>query len=181
MWLIADLDCMKATLQWPVVKYGIPVRQYPHNELSDLYRDARFRPHTEKSRGLRRIKQADIYNQAREDSGIEWIATGMKQSDGLHRMMTLRNMEMEAIETRSKKVSPLTHWKKAEVLSYIKLNRLMNPVTFGDGKHNSDGINLQAPCLRFLRDNWPEDYAKVLAEFPYAGAVLAREELYARN
>lgn len=118
----------------------------------------------------KKIKLADVEAYARAQTGIEWIVTGMKQSDSLNRRLMMRNFDMQAIQEQYKKAHPLSVWKNSEVLSYIKQNRLPQPIKYVEGR--SQGIDLSAACLAFLKKHHPADYQKILKVFPLADSLL---------
>lgn len=117
-----------------------------------------------------KIMLTDVYRYVRSKTGIDWIIDGKKMSDSMNRRLQLMNLEMKAIDAKNKTASPLSLWNKNDVLSFMKFNKLPKPFAYS-GK-TSNGLDLNKPCLSFLKNNYPDDYQKILEIFPLAESIL---------
>lgn len=119
----------------------------------------------------RQYTMAQLTDIVRENTGIEWAFFGFKQSDSLNRRVMLRTYESEAINEKSKKCYPLSPYKNKDVLTYIESHGLITPERYG--KAQSQGCNItDLDYLLYLRENFPADLSKVLAEYPLAERIL---------
>lgn len=172
MYFIKDLEHQKALLKYPELKYNnLEIIQYPHWMLSHYYRHSYYKFHrTDLENKTPLLKLGDIEQKAREETGIEWIVNGAKQSDGLNRNLMLGTLLFNSINEKSKRVYPLALWKKKDVYSYLKNKRIIPPT--GYGINRSNGMDLSLDVLLFLKSNWPMDYNKVLEQFPFAEKII---------
>lgn len=122
---------------------------------------------------------ADLTAKMCEKTHIEWSCFGFKQADSLNRRCMLRSYTadkgdyaMEAINYRNKKFYPLSHYKNADVLEYIKVNGLIPPENYGF-KGMSCGENISSIAfLDYLRSKFPNDLKRVYAEYPECERIL---------
>jgi sulfate adenylyltransferase subunit 2 len=114
---------------------------------------------------------AQLTDIVRENTGIEWAFFGFKQSDSLNRRVMLRTYESEAINEKSKKCYPLSAYKNSDVLDYIARRGLITPERYGTAQ--SQGCNItDLDYLLYLRDKFPADLSKVVAEYPDVERIL---------
>jgi 3'-phosphoadenosine 5'-phosphosulfate sulfotransferase (PAPS reductase)/FAD synthetase len=124
---------------------------------------------------LPKIGLNDIQNIARAETGIRWIASGERADDSMARRARL--VRCKGIEEPQFRIFPIYDWHTNEVVSYLRSKRIPMPPRIGRaGESGTSGFELRAPCLRWLRDNYPDDYQKVLEVFPHAEAAIKREE-----
>lgn len=124
---------------------------------------------------------ADLTEIVREKYKIEWACFGFKQSDSLNRRCMLRSYNeyaekpvgrMEAINDKTKKFYPLSHYKNKDVLEYIEAKGLIRPERFGENIQ-SNGENITSiDFLLYLKKNFPSDLQKVFAEYPDCERLL---------
>ena len=117
---------------------------------------------------------SDIYNKIRNDTGIQWVANGMKQCDSMTRRAFIHQYYKEAINLKTKTFYPLSKWNQKQVKQYIKINRLLSPVQLNQGKQ-SEGIGIDKKSILFLYENYPNDYKLLETKFPLIGALIERE------
>jgi len=168
MYLVEGLGHVEKYIDWAEKKYNVKSKRYPHFMLSQYFNDNFCRFHEKK---VPVIKLGDIETQARNDFNCDWIINGSKQADSLNRRLMLKTYFMNAINLDSKKAYPLSYWNKAMCLAYIKQHRLPMPINYGE-KSNSSGVDLEYKCLKYLRDNYPDDYEKILKVFPFAETLI---------
>lgn len=113
----------------------------------------------------------DIDEAIRLKTGINYTFYGMKQADGLNRRLMLRGYENEALSTTGK-TYPLSKWKKADVLAYLKARRLPEPISYT--KEAGSGLWFDVKCFDYLRQHYPQDLEKIYRVFPLSRNILIR-------
>lgn len=168
---VPGLELVEKSIRWVKETYGLEVRQYPGPGLIDALRNGFYCNNPPKSDKLPKLKVEDIYTLVRSDSGIDWIATGRKGSDGIN-----QGRINEHQKKRDRKLLfPIMHWNKFDVLAYIKSHKL--PLPESDGR-NSSSIDLTAPSLFWLYDHHRDDFERICTWFPYARAIIYRREWF---
>ncbi|MCA6489114.1 MAG: phosphoadenosine phosphosulfate reductase family protein [Chitinophagaceae bacterium] len=167
MYFVDGLQHVEKYLHFAQKKYGVEFKKYPHWMLCQYFNDNYFRFHSDP---VPNIKLADIENQARRDFNCKWIVSGMKKADSLNRRLMLGTFFMHSIDLKGHRAYPLSEWKKADCLNYIKLHRLPMPVAYNS--KNSSGMDLNADVLNWCKKNAPEDYKKILRQFPFAETII---------
>lgn len=172
MYLVPGLDFQEKTLQWYEKYYGVDISRIPHFEVSNFMRYGTFRNF---DFSVPAISITDEYNWMRLQTGITWIAAGERISDSIIRRAMIKNSG--SIDKERARFYPLAYWKKKEVLGYIKKRRLKLP-------NDSKGLgfsfkSLDGKELAFVKKNYPEDYIKIEAMYPYCGVAVERYRRYA--
>jgi 3'-phosphoadenosine 5'-phosphosulfate sulfotransferase (PAPS reductase)/FAD synthetase len=104
------------------------------------------------------------------ETGIRMIATGAKKSDSLFRRKSWHQFEKRYI------VYPLKDWSTRDVLGYLNLRKLLVPTK--NDKFQTSGVDLTTRDLLRIHDQFPADFERMRAVFPYIGAVVQRREWY---
>lgn len=170
MYVVKDLEHINRYISYAVSKYqNVTFVQIPHFALFSYikygYLGCKCNPKQ------RKYTMAQLTEQLREKYGIDYAFFGFKQSDSMNRCQMLRTYESQAINEKSKKVYPLSTYKNADVLAYIERQGLIKPECYGKGQ--SSGTNISdMDYLLYLRENYPRDLKKVLAEFPMVERLL---------
>ena len=168
MYFVKDLEHITKYIKWSQDKYfNIKFTQVPHYGLSQIYKNGIYC--TPNKNIKRKTTLSDIDEAIRIKLNCGYTFYGWKKDDGLNRRLTLNGYELEAI-SKTGKVYPLSNWSKADVLRYIKRNRLPQPINYGDKRSNGVGFNLD--CYLYLRDHYPNDLRKILKEFPLSERIL---------
>ena len=168
MYFVPELEHIEKYVTWAEKKYNVKVKKYPHWMLSQYFNDNYFTFHYNNE--VPNIKLGDIENKAKIDFNCEWIINGAKKSDSLNRRLMLKTYFMQSINLSSKKAFPLSDWKKGDCLSYIKQKKLPMPISYGTGKSNGADLNLE--FLTFCKEKYPNDYRKIINQFPLAETIL---------
>lgn len=155
---------------------GIKVHRLPIPGVVPLLRDGGYRPHII-GFDPRPFKQTDLLNVARARSGIDWSAAGERTSDSIERRGILTRCQ--GIDRKRRMVFPVWDWPTANVYRYLRGRGLPAHKPIGSAK--SGGVGFREGSLRFLRDKFPGDYARLLDAFPWAEAVLVRADVQARE
>lgn len=128
---------------------------------------------------LKRRTLAQISQDVKQDTGIDWACFGFKRTDGLQRRLMMMALEKEGTpgyNPKTKNVYPIESWKNGHVLAYIEKMRLPRQTVY-DPRHQSQGVTPgDINFLLWCKKHCPEDYQKVLSEFPEAAAIIFEYE-----
>lgn len=151
--------------------YNIEVLHLPHWAVSHYHANSYMQVGlNDNAAKMPKLRVKDIENLARKKTGIEWVFDGIRVADSMARRMRLKTYRLNAICDESKRAHPLSQWSKADILAYIKKNRLPAPLDYG-GKMVS-GVDITKDSLQTIKDKWPEDYRKIINAFPLADSIL---------
>ena len=169
MYFVKGLDHIESNLRAVKVRYNnVRIMQVPHWNLS---RALRIGFCCVPNPNVKILSLKDVDNAARLNTGISYSFYGMKQADGMQRRIMLRGYENEAISSTNK-IYPLSHWKKSDVLAYIKAKHLPEPIAYT--KEAGNGLWFDAKCFNYLRDHYPQDLKKIYCVWPLARNILLR-------
>jgi phosphoadenosine phosphosulfate reductase len=174
MYLVPDLHCEQGPVRAAARRYGIELVTVPHWDLGRMLKYAVLRTHINGTDKWRDIKLGDVELLVRHKTGIRWIVYGHRADESLERRGMLK--DVDGCDVERARVYPLRWWKGRDSYAYLRQKRIPVPSMFG-GTRNA-GISLAPNVLRYLRDHHPSDYAKVIEMFPFAEAVLFRDEAY---
>ncbi len=170
MYVVKDLKHINRYISYAVQKYrNVRFIQAPHFCLSSFVKYGYMGCKENPKQKL--INFAEITKQIRAYTGIEWAFYGFKKSDSMNRRLMLSGYRDEAINYDTKKCYPLSNYKNKDVLKFIDDNDLVKPESYGGGQ--SSGVNITAiDYLLFLREKYPNDLKKVIANFPHVERIL---------
>jgi 3'-phosphoadenosine 5'-phosphosulfate sulfotransferase (PAPS reductase)/FAD synthetase len=152
-------------------RWRVTVRMYPHFDLSRCYRNAVLQPHWKLDQ-TSVVKMADIDNHFREQANVSWIAYGWRRNDSFSRAMIMK--QNSGFDPGARRLFPLRSWRRQDVFAYLTARHI--PLPPGLGRKDQGGLDFHPGALAELRDKYPEDWAKWLADFPFAGLQLAAGE-----
>ena len=96
----------------------------------------------------------------------------MKGVDGYMKRMRLKTMEKRYNLVTDKGMAyPLANWTNKEVLQYIKTRNLITPFVYVEGDV-SQGFDISLGTMLLMKYRYPNDYKRILANFPYAEKLL---------
>lgn len=173
MYLVPDISFQNEMLDWYEKKYGLEIIRIPHFEVSSFLKYGSFR---DPDMDMHIVKTNDTYAYLRQETGIEWIAAGERIKDSIVRRGMIKGTG--SIDYKRKRFFPVAYWSKKEILGYIKAKKLKLPrdsKVLGFSWHSLEGREL-AP----LRRHFPEDFKKIEAFYPFAGAAAERFERYGK-
>lgn len=174
-YMVRDMRAYDIYADYAKRKYpNIELYQIPHHVLYGYIKYGAYgkeRDKTQKTYSL-----ADMNNIVQKELGIEWSCFGFKQSDSLNRKVMLRGLEYEAINSKTKKFYPLSHYKNKDMLNYIKENNLKKPIQIEKGEASCGCCIDDAGYMKWLQMNYPDDYEKVCIEFPKCNFVIKLDE-----
>ena len=171
MYVVKDLEHIARYMHYINKKYPkARIIQIPHFALFSYIKTG-YLGH-KKNEKQRLYNLAELTDNIREKTAIEWVVFGFKQSDSMNRRVMLRTYQEESINEKNKKVYPLSIYKNSDIIEYIKLEKLITPEKYGNSQ--SSGTNItDINYLLFLRENYPNDLKKIINEFP-----LVERKLY---
>lgn len=168
MYFVKDLEHIDKFLHYAISKYpNVSVLQIPHWNMSRVLKIGLYCQPNPK---IKLLALKDVVERVRVNTGIDWCFYGMKQADSMNRRLMLRGYELEAINLKSKNVYPLSRWKKADVLSYIRLHKLPAPIQYSTDAGN--GLWFDLKVYLYLRKHYPQDLQKILRVFPMSEKIL---------
>lgn len=174
MYVVKDLEHINNYIGYAKKKYpNCRFIEVPHYCLSQYYKYGIL--------GCKRIKNqtilslADITKSVKINTGIEWAFFGFKKSDSLNRRLMLGTYEDEAISYPKKNCYPLSRYKNSDVLNFISAKKLLKPTVYGNGQ--SQGANVgNLPFLYYCKENYPNDYKKIIEQFPQSEIIMFEYE-----
>ncbi len=173
MWVSPNLGFQEDFLKKYERRYKTEIIRLPHFEVSEFMKYGTFR---NPDPNVSIISINDVYAYLRELTGIEWIAAGERMTDSLWRRGMIHSSG--STDAKRRRFYPLAHWKKNDVLHYIKQKRLHLPKSSRELGFSFRGL---AGCeLIKIKELYPEDYARILKLYPLAGAGVKRFEIYGK-
>ena len=167
MFFVDGLSHVERYLNWAKRKYpNITILKVPHWNLTYILRSGTF---CVPNPSVKLLKLADIDEAIRLKTGIEYSFFGMKKSDSLNRRLMLNSYGAIPI-SNTNKIYPLASFTNKEILAYIKMKNLPNPVRYS--KNASGGLGFNLECFLWMKDNAPEDLQKILKAFPMSEVLL---------
>jgi 3'-phosphoadenosine 5'-phosphosulfate sulfotransferase (PAPS reductase)/FAD synthetase len=149
-------------------RWGLEVHSYQHWAYSWYVRRGLFQFQADPT--FPAIKQVDVENKVRLDSGLEWIGYGYKKMDSLHRRGMMSKWPRGVCMER-KIFNPLTDWSHTLVKTYLQANKL-RPALYE--AYKSPGIDTSPKCMYWLKLYWKIDYRRMIEAFPLAIAQADR-------
>lgn len=179
MYMVKDLEHIDKYILWAKNKYkNATFIEVPHYALSQYIKDGVY--------GCKKDPKQRVYQlnhitaMVKKNTGIDWAIFGFKKSDNLTRRLQLMGYRDEAIFDNTKNAYPLSKYKNGDVEKYIKLKRLLPPIKYGDGQ--SQGTNVgNLPFLMYCKTYHPNDYKKIIKEFPQVELLVFEFENYNEN
>ena len=171
MYVVKDLEHITRYMHYINKKYPkAKIIQIPHFALFSYIKTGHLGHKQNEKQRLYNL--SDLTDNIREKTNIEWAFFGFKQSDSMNRRVMLRTYQEQAINEKNKKVYPLSTYKNNDIIEYIKAEKLITPEKYGNSQSSGTDIN-DLNYLLFLRNHFPNDLKKVIAEFP-----LVERKLY---
>lgn len=176
MYFVQGLEHVDMYIRYVKTRYpNIEFVEAPHWNLTYIFRGGLYCPPNPK---VKLLKLADIVNTLRIKYNIEYCFLGMKKADGMNRRLMLNGYAQDFYENKGL-VYPLAEWNQKEVLTYMKMHRLPEPVRYGKNASNGVGFNLD--CFLWLRDNYPQDLEKIYEVFPLSRRILYEYDYKLKN
>lgn len=170
MYICPGLSFQEKTLEWYEKKYQTEIIRVPHMDVSEFYHWGSFRAADET---FPIVSINDIYKWVRLESDVWWIAAGERIDDSIVRRAMIKHSS--SIDVQRGRFYPVAMWKKKEILDYIKFHKLY--IGQDSKKLGFSFKSLDGRELLMLKENFPDDYKKILRLYPFAAAGVKREEL----
>lgn len=171
MYIVPGLSFQERTLQWYENKYDLDIIRLPHMDASAFFRYGCFR---KEDYTFPIISINDVYHYVRLETDMWWIAAGERINDSIVRRAMMK--KSGSIDTQRGRFYPISAWNKKEVLDYIKYHKLY--LGQDSRKMGFSFKSLEGRELYMVRENFPDDYEKILHLYPFAEASVKRYELY---
>jgi 3'-phosphoadenosine 5'-phosphosulfate sulfotransferase (PAPS reductase)/FAD synthetase len=168
LYRVRDLSIVKEWSDAVLHRHGVRVRMYPHFDLSRCYRHAVLQPHWKGLEKTPRVKLADIEAHFRKDANIEWLAMGWRRNDSFSRALIMK--ACGGYNPEAKRVFPLRSWTRGDVYAYLKSRGIPEPPRLG--RKEQGGLDFHRGALETLKENYPDDYARWLRDFPFSAIQL---------
>ena len=181
LYIIPNLDHIRTYIRWAETRYpNVEVRQIEHYQkdyidMIGVFKDAdpayslpKKDPNRKKPRSI-----GDVEEFVREETGIRYAFSGMKGVDGYNKRMRLKLYKKRNGDYITEKgmVYPLAVWTNKEVLQYIRSRNLITPFVYNP-KDTSQGFGIDITTLLLMRENYPNDYKRIMEEFPYSRKLI---------
>jgi phosphoadenosine phosphosulfate reductase len=169
MYLVPGLSFQDAMLRWAEERYGVTVRRVPHFMLSEWLAAGTFR---KMDLAVPIVGMRDIYHHVRLADEAWWIAAGERQADSVVRRAMMKRSG--SIDEPRGRVYPVAHFRKGDVLAYIKKHRLK---VAPEARFLGHSFRSLEPEEMFLvRKFYPADFERIRAWFPFVEASVANYE-----
>lgn len=174
MYICPNLSFQERTLAWYEKKYQTEIIRLPHMDVSEFFHYGSFR---NPDFTFPIISINDIYQYVRLKTDTWWISAGERIDDSIVRRAMMK--KSGSIDVQRGRFYPVSAWKKKEIMQYIKYHGLyLSPDSrkLGFSFRSLDGNE-----LLMLKNEFPDDYQKILHLYPFAGAGVKRAEEYGKK
>lgn len=115
--------------------------------------------------GQVRLERWLSYNYSHGNLDNAYIGYGYKACDSARRRVRLMPYRF-GVDKVNGTFAPLKDWTEADVVTYMRENRLPVPESWEGVRVTSGNLVPSPHNMAYLKDNWPGDYAKVLKVWP---------------
>ena len=172
---IPGLSFVEESLRYYEVFFGCHIYRLPHRSFYRWLRGMVF----QSPERVTKIEALDIpgeeYDDVRDLEGLPpaaYVATGVRMADSPMRRIGLTTHG--CINHNQKRFYPVYDWKKADLLREIDNAGVKLPVDYRMFGRTFDGLDYR--FLAPIKENYPEDYRKILSWFPLADLEIRRRE-----
>lgn len=167
MYFVPQLEHIERWVNWCKNRYPkAEFMQVPHWNLSYILRGGLYCVPNPK---VKLIKLADVVKAIRLKTGIDYVFLGMKKADGMNRRLMLKGYEANDY-VNNLQAYPLADWTQKDVLSYMKMQGIPEPIRYSLKASSGTGFNIE--CFLWLRENYPQDLQKIYETFPLSERIL---------
>lgn len=167
MYFVKDLEHINRFVGYIKARYPrMEFMQVPHWNLTYVMRGGMY---CTANPNIKLLKLRNIIDAQRHNLGIGFCFLGMKKADGMNRRLMLKGYENSFYENDGL-AYPLADWTQKDVLAYMKMHKLPEPVRYGKNASNGVGFNLD--CFLWLREHYPQDLQKIYDAFPFSQRIL---------
>lgn len=167
MYFVEGLEHINRWINWTKAKYPkIEFVQVPHWNLTYILRGGMY---CVPNPDVKLLKLADVVKAMQLKYGIYYTFLGMKKADGMNRRLMLKGSEENGYENKGL-CYPLADWTQKDILAYMKMHCLPEPVRYSLKASSGVGFNLD--CMLWIRANYPQDLQKIYKVFPMSERIL---------
>jgi phosphoadenosine phosphosulfate reductase len=167
LYFVKGLEFQERTLRYYEARFGIDIQRRPHWDIANYDRTAQ-------NKQGRALKEHDIAAHIRDETGLSWLAYGYRTDESMQRRGQLRPLAPTFIDHKFNKLYPLGAWSRHHVEAYVKERRLVLPVEYQHGYRNID--QFKGRSVLWIRNNYPDDWLKIIERFPVVEAEAIRQE-----
>ena len=169
LYFVKGLSWREAIIKHYEKRYGVTIDQYPQVDVANIIKEGAF---SGKPREVKKLRQHDMESFLRITYNINYLLYGYKKTDSLMRQGMLK--VIDGIDHRHKKGYPLSEWNNKDALNYCKQKRLPLPADYNIGFRD---VNMfEGDALAWVYYNFPEDYKRIRASYPFIEAERMRHE-----
>lgn len=126
----------------------------------------------------KKVEQGDVMRMTRREFNIQYFALGLRRSESLTRRGILAGCT--GIDEKFKYFYPIIDFTQKQVQSYVYMNKLPIGEEYSLGfKHDLSVVDSQG--LLFIKNQYPEDYTKIINAFPSLEGGIKRLQYYGGN
>lgn len=177
MHVVPGLSFQEAYIRQAEKRYGIEVLRFPHWSMSTAYQVNYYRPGSELSAETPELSIVEVEAWLRNKHGATWFAYGQKKNDSLERRGMIS--ASGGVDVKGRRLYPVGDFSDKAIFAYMRHRRLPMPVDYQLFGH-SFGL-LEPSELREVKRHFPEDFKKIVAQFPQIEAAIAREDFYGKG
>lgn len=167
MYFVPQLEHIERWVNWCKNRYPkVEFMQVPHWNLSYILRGGLYCVPNPK---VKLIKLADVIKAIRLKTGLDYVFLGMKKADGMNRRLMLKGYEANDY-VNNLQAYPLADWTQKDVLSYMKMHGIPEPIRYSLKASSGTGFNID--CFLWLRENYPQDLQTIYKTFPLSERIL---------
>ena len=163
-YFVDGLEIKEKILRWYENKYNIKIVREPDFKIVKYESD-------KKSYNLGRYE-----NYLRDKYNISYIVRGDKKVDSFSRRGYLSKLH-DGIDKKYLKLYPVMDWSNKQIFSYVKFNKLLLPDEYKAG-FDRDFYIPNSEKMLYLKNNYYNDYLKVIAKYPEFEAMALRREYH---
>lgn len=168
MYFVPDLEHINKYLKWAKTKYPkIKIMQVPHWNLTYVLRSGLY---CVQNNNVKLMKQKDIDDAIRTQTGIQYSFYGVKKNDSLNRRLMLNTYKENGYASSANRVYPLAEYTNKDILTYMRMRKLPQPIRYS--KKASGGVAFNEETFIYLRENYPNDLKKIFKAFPMSEKIL---------
>lgn len=165
LYFVPNLSYKEDVLTWYEKRYGITIDRKPS-------------PNTLSLMTGKKITQSAVYQTLRKEYDIAYLAQGVRRDESLARRGMLAHIE-NGIDERNKYLYPVADFSTKQVWAYIKINKLKVGAEY-QGGYKHDLSVMDAEGLLYIKNQFPQDYQKIIAAIPRMEDKIKRLEFYGR-
>lgn len=167
MYFIRGLEHIERWIKWLKARYPkVEFIEVPHWNLTYILKIGLY---SVPQPNLRLLKLKDVVYAIRLKYGIYHVFLGMKKADGMNRRLMLKGYEKQNYINNGM-CYPLAEWTQKDVLAYMRMKRLPQPVLYDNKASNGIGFNLD--CFKWMEEHYPQDLKRIYQVFPMSERIL---------